>query len=217
MKLHFNRKMQGIYDFKYILTDNNNKIITEIIRNKYEGENKNKYSPYMYESTNLEKKLKINFFKKFTDTTTKNNFQITKSAEIQVDKEKTYVYYCIQKGINLFKNEYYWQIDYLGKSYKCYEIGLGKKGTYYCIYNNNETVAILKKNPITKENETKYDCYSYEDFPIEILTSFNIYFDLNKYYPSKNIYSNKTLHSWQKWLLNKYDENFIKKIEEEEN
>lgn len=203
MVFQLDRKFLGLNDWEYQLSTQNN-IFAKISREYIDGK-------YSYTSSDFGKTIAFLIYKTYKDAV-HGDITNLKCAEILVDNNCSQMSYCIEKGKNIFSNRYYWQIDYLGRLYKCYEIGLGKKGTFYCIFCDDETVAIIVKNPKMKFNSTHYDCYSYNNVPFEILLAFNVYIDIFKYYPSKSVYSNKTLHSWQKWLLAKYDPNFIPKI-----
>lgn len=60
-------------------------------------------------------------------------------------------------------------------------------------------------------SKTGYELYCENDFPIELLIAINLFVDLTKY-KTTELYTNQSLHTFQKDLKNKYDPTFITKI-----
>ncbi len=192
----------GLNKFHYEMSDRNTIFAT--VSRDWDGD------VFLYTCKDFKNEFSIALRRKYHDTKQKDISALI-CADCQIGNINIPVLHCIKKGKNIFNNEYYWEITYENQTYKCYEIGRGKEGTFYCIHRNEVTVAMLAKDPISLHGENHYDCYAYDDIPIEVLTAFNIYFDVHKYsYGGR--YENKTLHTWQKWAKSKFDPDFIETI-----
>ncbi len=123
------------------------------------------------------------------------------------------IFYCFKNNKNIFNNITFWRILVGEDEYELYEVGRGKQGTYYCVIENNNTKAIIVKKTKVMLSKTGYELYCENDFPIELLIAINLFIDLTKY-KTTELYTNQTLHTFQKDLKNKYDPSFIPKIKD---
>lgn len=60
---------------------------------------------------------------------------------------KNNIFYCFKNNKNIFNNITFWRIFADKNEYELYEVGRGKRGTYYCVIANNNTRAIVVKKP----------------------------------------------------------------------
>lgn len=126
---------------------------------------------------------------------------------------------CFKRAARFFQSITYWVIPYDGIRYHIYEVGKGSQGTFYCIYSNDTLVAMIKKRTVTKNNNTEYEIYSEDYVPKELTVLTALLVDLTRHYPDgkTNTVSKRTMHTYQKELLKKYDEAFIPRIITKEN
>lgn len=134
-----------------------------------------------------------------------------KAGQFQIDGQGGIIYDCGEKGSNFFNGIYFWEFCTQDRTYRAYEVGFGQKGVYYCIYENNQLMAIISKVTHTKHFESYYTIYA-ENIPIEWLALLNFYWDMTRYYPTQSSEEWHTLNTWQKELKNKFDPTFIPKI-----
>ena len=147
----------------------------------------------------------------FTRKRTGNGVE-KEAAKICLEEENTSVFYHTQKGSNIFNGIYFWTVEYQGNHYELYEVGQGRKGIYYCVWLQEQTVAIISKETHTKHFESSYIMYSEDIMPIELLAALSVFWDLTRYYPSDSSEEWHTLNTWQKALKEKYDVGFIQHI-----
>ena len=99
--------------------------------------------------------------------------------------------------------------------YTGYEIGLGKKGLFLCIYINDMQVALFERNNIIVNNLDTYTVNTNQHENLELIFLLGIYYDYLQKRNTANIKYSKTqyiLSSTNKELLSKYDSNFINSI-----
>lgn len=110
-------------------------------------------------------------------------------------------------------NYNYLKITVKGVELNCYTVGLGRKGIYICIYNNqNQLVAIVSKKLTVRNGRSQYTMYMVSDEWCEyitIVTEIIHQMDYEEHDQNANTIVGNTLNTWQKGLLAKYDPNFI--------
>ena len=204
MFYNFDKRIDhGINKFHYELSNDYDGVFNTVQRN-----HEDKVFTYNTEVDGRSFSMTLN--RKYEDTG-RTDVTVLECAQFTIGEESGSLLHCIKKGKNIFNNEWYEELTYGGHTYKCYEVGRGKEGTFYCIYRGESLVAMIRKDPVSLHCENNYGCYAYDDVPVAVLLVFNIYFDIHKYYETSR-YSNKTLHTWQKWAKSKFDPDFIETI-----
>ncbi len=122
------------------------------------------------------------------------------------------IYDCGKRGSNIFNGIGYWSFCCDGNVLDAYEVGFGKKGTYCCVWSDDQLIAIISKALRTKHFETGYIIYLEDETYFELLVLINAYWDMTRNHRSGSASSYSTLHTPQKELKNKYDPNFILRI-----
>lgn len=122
------------------------------------------------------------------------------------------MFYCGKKGSNFLNGIYFWAFRINNQEYLAYEVGFKRKGIYLCIWNNDQTLAIISKDTHTKHFESNYTVYAENGLSSELLSVCTLFWDLVRYYPSSSSEEYHTLNTWQRELRNKYDADFIARI-----
>jgi hypothetical protein len=101
--------------------------------------------------------------------------------------------------------------------YKMYTIGMGKQGMKYPIYIEDNQVALIEKEPVTKNNLDQYKVYAIDETTLEIGCILSLYIDLMYYRRNNEIgYASTEVDykSFNKGLLPLYDPNFVERVTE---
>ena len=146
-------------------------------------------------------------------------------ALVDMGGEHIYVDYVSKKGQGLFGRYAYWSVVYQEHTYDLYEVGLGRDGSYLCIYQDDVTVAQCQLHTKVVNYENEYTMYAVDDLSKSLLVMIMTLWDVQGWFLDKlpeidgaqdlskkahhntNQYSVSTL---QKDLKAKYDPNFIK-------
>lgn len=106
----------------------------------------------------------------------------------------------------------YFEMVINDKKYYCYEVGLGKKGLFVCIYYNDEQIALIEKEAVVKDNKDCYKLYTISSEHLSSICLFALYYDHLRFgnygeivYKSKEVYY---LYTMNKELKSKYDPEF---------
>lgn len=119
----------------------------------------------------------------------------------------------------------YYEMEIQGDKYQCYEVGMGHKGLYLCIYSGNTLVATVKKDKKVINFKDHYTFYLMSDEYFTICSLFTLYYDvinfgdiLERRVSSSVVSSSVTTIKFtkNKELLAKYDPSFIQKIQDKE-
>lgn len=115
-----------------------------------------------------------------------------------------------------FKGYTYYELDYQGRTYALYAVGMGTKGLCLCLYEEDRLLAIAEKDMVVKNHHDTYTLYleSAANFPL--LSAALLYYDVVSY----DDFLELTMHSTKrtivitrnKELLSKYDPDFIARI-----
>lgn len=210
MVFQFKREFLGINNFRYVASDNDAEFAFVLRKPQ-------SLSKFQYDSEGLDNNFCMDIEKIYRPVSDDGKVSKNLTANIYTDKNGEFqLLYCIERGRNIFVNIPYWSFSYKDINYKIYEVGLGKKGTYYCVYCNGETVAMIRRDPVIKKNQAFYQIYSQDYIPKETLIMLAAYFDLTKNYPEKESSRIVTMNTWQKDIKNKYDESFIPRIKQQD-
>lgn len=131
--------------------------------------------------------------------------------------EKGVIYYCGKKGSNFLNGIYFWVFKIDNQEYTAYEVGFGRKGIYLCIWHENQILAIVSKDVHTKRFESNYTIYAEDYFPVDLASVCSLFWDLSRYYPTSSSEEFHTLNTWQKELKNKYDSDFLNRMNSKSN
>ena len=71
----------------------------------------------------------------------------------------------------------YVQIEFNSELYNCYEVGMGKEGSFECIYIGDQQIAMIEKATVVSDNKDFYKIYIKDDKYIEIVCLFAVYYD----------------------------------------
>lgn len=119
------------------------------------------------------------------------------------------------KGL-FFKGYTYYELEYQGRIYAFYEVGLGTKGLYLCLYDGDRLLAMAGKDRVVKNYQDTYTLYlkSGTDFPL--LSAALLYYDVVSYgdFMKLSVHSTKRtiVIARNKELLAKYDPDFIAQV-----
>ena len=123
-----------------------------------------------------------------------------------------------QKVKGFLQNYVYTEFQYKYKTYKCYEVGLGRKGIYVCIYRDNELVDVIDKAMKTVNYLDKYTCYLLYEEDSRAVIAYAMYYDKLKYSHEDEEVTHSVrwhaLNTISKELLAKYDPSFIDRVKE---
>ena len=116
----------------------------------------------------------------------------------------------------------YFEMKYQDTLYQCYEIGMGTKGLYLCIYRGGSLVTTVKKDRTVVDFKDNYMLYLKSEEYFIITSLFTLYYDVTNYgdIMERKVHSSSTTIKFtkNKELLEKYDPLFIQKIlESDEN
>lgn len=99
--------------------------------------------------------------------------------------------------------------------YKMYEIGMGKQGMKYPIYIEDNQVALIEKDPVTKDNLDRYKVYAIDDSTLEIGCILSLYIDCMFYSDSGGSSTSRQYQkTFNKAQIKMYDPNFVKRVTE---
>ena len=103
-----------------------------------------------------------------------------------------------------------------GRDYTVFEVGLGKDQHYICVYRNDSTVAIIKKEDIKINYCDKYTIYALDSSELLPMAVLTLYLDCTRYPDHGEIMdetqSDDSFLTIQKELNQKYDPTFIPKV-----
>ena len=71
----------------------------------------------------------------------------------------------------------YNQITFNSEIYNCYEVGMGKEGTFVCIYSGEQQIAMIEKPNVVYDNKDFYRIYIEDNKYVEIVCLFATYYD----------------------------------------
>lgn len=154
---------------------------------------------------------------------------VTRQNVVIVDMagEHIIVDYVSKKGQGLFGRYAYWNFEYKGHAYDLYQVGLGRKGIFLCVYMDNETVAQCQLNNKAINYENEYIMYAMEGLSTDLLVMIMTLWDVQGWFLDKindadgakelnkkahYHVENYTLTTVPKDLKEKYDPNFIQSI-----
>lgn len=111
----------------------------------------------------------------------------------------------------------YFVFNFNGVDYNAFEVGLGEDKHFICVYNGEETVAIIKKHDEKINYCDKYTIYSIDDTLMLPMSVLAMYFDCIRYPDHGEIVDefqgDDSFLTTQKELNAKYDPTFIAKVE----
>lgn len=128
-----------------------------------------------------------------------------------------------EKLFQLPQTYQYDEFIFKGQTYKMYDFRKRGTGVFYCIYKDNNLVAMVERNLTVRNWLDQYKIYSLDDVDIDFLclaTSHYDYTNFESTYLADDTYgpgsfSTETGDStveWRKEILNKYDPDFKNKI-----
>lgn len=71
----------------------------------------------------------------------------------------------------------YYQTTFNSEVYDCYVVGMGKEGTFVCIYSGEQQIAMIEKPPVVYDNKDTYKIYIKDDKYTEIICLFAVFYD----------------------------------------
>ncbi len=152
------------------------------------------------------------------------NQTVTQITDVFEDQKRIgYIYpdVAAQKKILCIKVGFeYFNFFFEGQLYKIYEIGLGENQHYFCIYHNEQTIAIICKEDLIKGKCDSYTIYALEDSFEVLLSVVTLYFD-SICYPDHGERMGNTIEddvcvTTSRELNAKFDPSFIPKVLEKE-
>ncbi|HHU71352.1 MAG TPA: hypothetical protein GXZ21_04865 [Clostridiales bacterium] len=136
-------------------------------------------------------------------------------------KEENRVGYIVgrTKG-RFFKGYAYSEMEYQGIRYQSYEVGMGSKGLYLCIYLDDNLIATVKKDKNVIDFKDNYMLYLISNEYFIIVALFTLYYDVLNFGDilERQVHSSTTTikYTRNKELLAKYDPSFIQRIQSKE-
>ncbi len=209
MIINLKRENLPLGKFQYIALQNSK----EIGRADFNSGKKGQISANIYFSM---KNFEMSISTFFGKGTKENGIDIREAATYSDGEEVNHIYYCGKKGSNFFNGIYYWATNYHDETYEIYEVGHGRKGIYFCIWNRGKIAAIISKDTHTKHFESIYTIFAENEMSLELMVIVSLFWDITRYFPSSSSEEWHTLNTWQKELKNRYDPAFIPRIKEME-
>lgn len=122
----------------------------------------------------------------------------------------------LRRKTGFLKAYRYYKMVVNNDSLNFYHIGLGKKGTYICIYKNDKQIGLIDKPIEVKDNLDTYIIYLENDKYVKEVITFLSHFDM-RFYGNKGEYAYKKkeyryIYTFNKELLSKFNEEFVNKI-----
>lgn len=121
----------------------------------------------------------------------------------------------------LFKGYAYSEMSYQNKIYQSYEVGLGKKGLFLCIYLGNSLIATVQKANKVIDFKDNYMLYLKSDEYFFITALFTLYYDTINYdnILERSVHSSSTTIKFtrNKELISKFDPMFIDHVKKADN
>ena len=101
-------------------------------------------------------------------------------------------------------------------NYFLYQVGLGKKGLYLCIYREDDLIAIVDKALTVKNFQDEYMVYTLSQEYAEVILPLVLYYDMTSYGDLMEVklrsVKRERINTFQKALLAKYDPDFISRV-----
>lgn len=120
----------------------------------------------------------------------------------------------------LLKGYAYYEMNYRGKLYQCYEVGLGNKGLFLCIYQGDMLIAIVEKATRVVDFKDQYVLYLSSKEYFEVTSMFALYYDVTCYGDilERKVHSQvcRIKITKNKEVIEKYDPEFIERIKKED-
>lgn len=114
----------------------------------------------------------------------------------------------------------YYEIVIREKVFLAYEVGLGKKGLFLCIYDGAELVAIIEKTLKVVNYRDVYTAYIADAKYLRVAIRFAIYYDITMFGDQMEFSVVDVKHvsknTMQKEVLEKYDPTFIPRVKKME-
>lgn len=196
-------------EISYIVFDNHDQILCEI---EAPFSTQSFYANFYYEGQ-LRQKLYYN------PTDTQFGTRLLDRLSFKLFEDQEWVGTLIQKTQKAkgFLQSYpYYQIDIENRKYRGYEVGFGSKGLYLCFYQNDECLAVVEKELVTRQYQDIYHLYLLSEATLSALLPFLVYYDMTQYGDvgeySLHSYKKTTLNTIQKELIKKYDPDFIQRV-----
>lgn len=200
-------------NISYSVIDNHDQILCEI---EAPFSTDSFYANFYYDGQ-LRQKLYYN------PTDTQFGMRLSDRLSFKLFEDKDWVGALIQKTQKAkgFLQSYpYYQIEISDQEYQGYAVGFGKKGLYLCFYQNEECLAVVEKELVTRQYQDIYHLYLLSDQTLPALLPFLVYYDMTQYGDvmeySLHSYKKTTLNTIQKELIKKYDPDFIQRVIDEE-
>lgn len=104
-----------------------------------------------------------------------------------------------------------------GQEYRCYEVGIGKKQHYFCVFRGETTVAVIHKADIVKNCKNTYVIYIDDKYvPYIGIIALSVYIDTFFCHNFGDLAAigteDTSYYSAQKEVREKYDPGFIPRI-----
>ena len=120
------------------------------------------------------------------------------------------------KRVGFLRAYAYYEVTYGNKAYSMYEVGLGSRGIFLCIYDGTEQVAMVEKKLQTVNYRDSYTAYLTSEEYLNIVIPTTIYYDITMFGDQMeySVADKKQVrkNTLQKEVLEKYDSTFIPKI-----
>lgn len=112
----------------------------------------------------------------------------------------------------------YFVFQFEGRDYTIFEVGLGADQHFICVYYDDTTVAIIKKQDIKINFCDKYTIFALDSSILVPMSVLTLYFDCIRYPDHGEIMdqtrSDDSFLTTQRELNEKYDPTFIQKVKE---
>ena len=125
------------------------------------------------------------------------------------------------KKLGFLKSYAFYEFKCKDKIYYGYEVGFGKGGLYFCIYQNEILIAIVEKELKVINYRDSYIVYTMNSDLINVIFPFVIYYDATAYGDVLEVAVRsvkvKRVNTIQPELKNKFDASFIEAAKQEDN
>lgn len=136
-------------------------------------------------------------------------------------ENENYAGYIVGRTKGRFLKGYaYYEMKYNEAMYHCYEIGLGNKGLFLCIYQGDTLIAVVEKALKVIDFKDNYMLYLTSEKYFSVTALFTLYYDVTSYgnILERKVHSSATTLKFtrNKELLAKFDPLFIQRIKDED-
>ena len=157
----------------------------------------------------------------FNPSDTTYGRRIEDRLSFRILENENYIGHIVGRTKGRFLKGYaYYEMKYYEAMYHCYEIGLGNKGLFLCIYQGDTLIGVVEKALKVIDFKDNYMLYLTSEKHFSTAALFTLYYDITSHgnILERKVHSSVTTIKFtrNKELLAKFDPMFIQRIRDEE-